>query len=81
MMPLRISGEPYVHKFCTVGRYLLEYNQLSSNITCCQIPSSVRVLFLDSASDIDFCQMSLSQSESTIKHESIIFNIHPIAKQ
>ena len=51
----------------------LEYHPSSSNITRCQIPSRVRAWFHDSAGDIDFHQMSLSQSESTILHESIIF--------
>ena len=43
-----------------------------SNITRCQVPSRVRAWFHDSEGDIDFYQMSLSQSESTILHESII---------
>ena len=47
----------------------------SSNITRCQVPSRVRAWFPDSAGDIDFYQMSLSKSESTILHESIILYI------
>ena len=53
-------------------RCFLEYHPSTSNITSCQVPSRVRAWFHDSASDIDFYQMSLSQSESTILHESII---------
>ena len=53
--------------------YFLEYHLSSSNITHCQVPSRVRAWFCDSAGDIEFYQMSLSQSESTILHESIIF--------
>ena len=48
------------------------YHPSSSNITRCQVPSRVRAWFRDLAGDIDFYQMSLSQSESTILHESII---------
>ena len=44
----------------------------SSNITHCQVPLRVRAWFHASAGDTDFYQMSLSQSESTILHESII---------
>ena len=47
-----------------------------SNITRCQVPSRVRVWFHDSAGDIDFYPMSLSQSELTILHESkILINV------
>ena len=72
--PVRIYGEPYVHKFCAVNIFL-EYHPSSSTITRYQVPSRVRAWFRDSAGDIDFYQMSLSQSESTILHESIIFEI------
>ena len=41
-------------------------------ITRCHVLSRVRAWFHDFAGDIDFYQMSLSQSESTILHESII---------
>ena len=51
----------------------LEYHLLSSNITRCQDPTRVRTWFHDSAGNIDFNQMSLSQSEVTILHESIIY--------
>ena len=54
------------------SQYFLEYHPSSRNITRCQVPSRVRAWFHDSAGDIDFYQMSLSQSESTILHESII---------
>ena len=43
------------------------------NFTRCQVPSRVRAWFHDSAGDIDFYQMSLSQLESIILHESIIY--------
>ena len=72
--PVRIYGEPYAHKFWAVDIFL-EYRQSSSNITPCQVPSRVRAWFHDSAGDIDFYQMSFSQSESTILHESIILPI------
>ena len=49
----------------------LEYHPSSSNITCCQVSSSVKQWFYDSAGDIDY-QLSLSQSESNTLHESII---------
>ena len=55
------------------ARYLLENHPSSNNMTRCQVPSSVRAWFHDSADDIDFYQMSLSQSESTVLHESIIY--------
>ena len=38
-----------------------------------QVPLRVRAWFHDSAGDIDFYQMSFSQSKSTILHESVIF--------
>ena len=41
-------------------------------ITRCQVPSRVRAWFHDSADDIYFYQISLSQSELTIIHQSII---------
>ena len=50
----------------------LEYQPSLRNITRCQVPSRVRAWFHDSAGEIDFYQMSLSQSESTILHESVI---------
>ena len=40
-----------------------------------QVPLRVRVRFHDSVGDIDFYQMSLSQSESTFLHESIIYDL------
>ena len=54
------------------SRYFLEYHPSSSSITRCQVPSRVRMWFHDSMGDIDFNQMFLSQSESTILHECII---------
>ena len=68
-------------KICGVGIFL-EYHPSSSNITHCQVPSRVRAWFRDSAGDIDFYQMSLSQSESTILyvHESLIF-VNNLPKQ
>ena len=65
--------------WCTVrpsilrSRYFLEYHPSSSNIAHCQVPSRVRAWFHDSAGDINFYHMSLSQSELTILHESIIY--------
>ena len=69
MTPVRIYGEPYVHKFWAVDIFW--------NITRRQAISPiakfhVRAWFHDSASDVDFYQMSLSQLESSILHESII---------
>ena len=60
--PVRIYGEPYAHKFSAVDIFL-EYHPSSSNITRCQVPSRVRAWFHDSAGDIDFYPMSLTQSE------------------
>ena len=58
------------------SRYFWEYQPFSSNITRCQVPSRVRAWFNDSAGNIDFYQMFLSQSESTtFIHESIIWYI------
>ena len=34
--PVRIYGEPYMHKFCAVDFFFLEYHSSSSNITRCQ---------------------------------------------
>ena len=69
--PIIIYGEPYANKFC--GVYIFW------NIIRRQVISPVakfhHVLGLvsyDSASVIGFYQMCLSQSESTILHESII---------
>ena len=52
--------------------FYIKYHPSSSDITRCQVPSPFRSWFHYSAGDIDFYQMSLSQSESTILHESII---------
>ena len=54
-----------------------EYHPSPSNITRHQAISPVRAWFRDSAGDIDFYQMSLSQSESTILHESMILHVVP----
>ena len=53
--------------------YFLEYHPSASNITRCQVLSRVRAWFHDSAGDINCYQISLSKSESTNLHESIIF--------
>ena len=74
MTPVRIYGEPYGHKFCAVYIFL-EHFPSSSNITRWQVPSCVRAWFHDSAGDIGFYQMSLSQSESFILHETMILII------
>ena len=50
----------------------LEYHASSSDTMRCHIPSRVTVWFNDSAGDIDFNQMFLSQSETTTLHESMI---------
>ena len=50
----------------------LEYDPSLRKITRSQVPSRVRAWFHDSAGDIDFYQLSLSQSESTISHEIIV---------
>ena len=52
----------------------MEHHPSSSNITHCHVPSRVRAWFHDSAGDIDFYQVSLSQLESTILHENIIYD-------
>ena len=69
MTPVRISDGPYVHKFCAVVIFsnITRRRQAISPIT--KFP---HVLGRDSAGDIDFDQMSLSQLLSTILHESII---------
>ena len=54
--------------------FCLEYQPSSGNITRCQVPLRIRAWFHDAADDIDFYQMSLSQSESTILHERLIYN-------
>ena len=69
--PVRIYGEQYAHTFCAVDNFY--------NITRRQAISPVAKLHHvlgrgspDSADDIDFYLMSLSQSESTILIESMI---------
>ena len=66
-MPVRIYGEPYAHKFCAVDIFW--------NITRRQAISPVAKFYHvhDSAGDIDFYQVSPSQSESILLHESIIY--------
>ena len=51
---------------------LFGISSVACNITRCQLTSRVTAWFHESAVDIDFYQMSLSQSESTTLHESII---------
>ena len=62
--PVRIYGEPYAHKFCAVDNFW--------NITRRQAISTVIKFHHVLGRGIDFYQMSLSQSESIILHESII---------
>ena len=50
----------------------------ASNITRCQVSSRFRAWFQDSEGNIDFLQMTLSQTESTILHESMILHISPL---
>ena len=59
---VKIYGVLYPHKFYAVEIFL-EYHPSSNNITRCQVPLCVGAWFHDSADDIDFYQMSLSQSE------------------
>ena len=65
---VRIYGEPYAPSW-----YFLEYHPSSNKITRCQFRSRVWAWFYDAEGDID--PMSLSQRESTILHESIIYSI------
>ena len=77
-MLIRCQSESMVnrtHINCAQSIIFLEYHPQSSNITRCQVPSRVGLWFHDSVGDNDFYQMSLSQSESTILHESIILKV------
>ena len=70
--PVRIYGEPYAHKFCAVDNFW--------NITRRQVISPIATFHhvLGRGFVIprfDFYQMSPSQAESTILHESIILQI------
>ena len=47
--------------------FILDHHPSTSNVTRCKVPSRVKAWFHDSADDIDFYQMSLSQSESYMK--------------
>ena len=69
-MPVRMYGELYTHKICAVDFFF--YHPSSINFICCPSTSHAKVGFHDSAGDIDFYKMSLSQSESTIFHKHII---------
>ena len=68
---VRISGEPFAHQFCAVDIFL-NYHPPSSNITRCQVPSRVGACFHDSADDIDFHQMLLSQLKRVIFNDIIL---------
>ena len=70
-MPVRIYGELYAHKLCAVDIFW-NITRRQVIVTRCQVSSHVRAWFHDSAGDIEFYQMSLSQSKSIILHESII---------
>ena len=63
--PVRIYGEPYAHKFCVVDIFwnITRNHAISPPV---KFTLRVRALCHDSAGDIDFDQMSLSQSEITI---------------
>ena len=50
----------------------LHFNKHEFNTQRCLLKFGVRMWFTDSAGAIDFYQMSLSHSEATILHESII---------
>ena len=54
--------------FFGISPVVKQYHPLPFSITC------YRAWIHDSVGDIDFYQKSLSQSESTILHESIIFD-------
>ena len=79
-------GVTISHVTLTCSQFLYKYHLSSSYITRCQVPSPVRSWFLYSAGDIDFYQMSLSQSEwsiikeSKILHKSILINIILLCK-
>ena len=63
-MPVKIYGEPHVHKFCAVDIFWnITCGQAISDYHLLPIPSRVGAWFHDIAGDIDFYQMSLSQSE------------------
>ena len=69
----QIYDEPYAHKFCAVDIFS-NITRQQGKITRCQVPSHLREWFNNSAGDIDFYQIILSQSESTIFYESMILN-------
>ena len=69
-MPVRMYGELYTHKICAVDFFLI--SPIVINFIRCPSISPAKVGFHDSAVDIDFNQMSLDQSESTILYERII---------
>ena len=62
MTPISMYGEPYVHKFCAVDNFWnITLHKAIYHPLPCSIP--VRAWFHDATGDIDFYQMSLSQSE------------------
>ena len=61
---MRMNSAPYI--FFGISPVVKQYHPLPSSMI------HVRACFHDSEGDIDFYQMSLSQSESTILPESII---------
>ena len=79
--PTRIYAEPYAHEFCTVNIFgissvVKQYHPSPSNITRCQVPSSVNAMFHDSSmkDDIDFIEcLSASQTQNILHWK---YNIH-----
>ena len=69
--PVRNYGEPYTQQFCAVDIFF-EFTRRQAISFVAKFHHALKVWFHDSAGDIDFDQISLSQSESTILHESII---------
>ena len=70
--PVWIYSEPYAYKFSAVDIFW----NITRRHAISPVPKFHHLLghvFCDSAGDIDFYQMSLSQLESTILHESIIY--------
>ena len=61
-----------VNRMCMNSAQLIFFARRQAKITRCQVPSRIRAWFHDSVDDINFYQMTLSQSESTILNERII---------
>ena len=69
-MPVRIYGELYVHKFCAVNIFMNNtHRQAISPVA--KFHHVLGCGFMMQWVMVFFIQISLSQSESTILHESI----------